>query len=214
MVNRIQLAKGALGKALATLALFTAVSLAHGQASGFNFTIGFGDALQVTGDTYHEPRSTVGLAYQQDLDHRFGVALDFFYGGNRYVNTSEHSYDLVYSAKYFTSDNDDATAFYLGTFFGFQSIRATVEEEVTNSSGYSSYVQSDHTRVQFPLGIRVGVRGGLDGYFGELFAQAGYAIGNGTIFHSPDGVTMATTPLYFTLGFSFLGVGWDHRSKR
>jgi hypothetical protein len=194
--------------------LLTATTFLRAQASGFNFTIGFGDALQVTGDTYHEPRSTVGLAYQQDLDHRFGVALDFFYGGNRYVNTSEHSYDLVYSAKYFTSDNDDATAFYLGTFFGFQSIRATVEEEVTNSSGYSSYVQSDHTRVQFPLGIRVGVRGGLDGYFGELFAQAGYAIGNGTIFHSPDGVTMATTPLYFTLGFSFLGVGWDHRSKR
>jgi hypothetical protein len=189
-------------------------TLLHAQASGFNFTIGFADPIQVSGDTYHEPRSVIGLAYQQDLDPRFGVALDFFYGTHGYSPASERTYDLIYSAKYFTSDNEDATSFYLGTFFGFQSIKATVWEEVPNSSGYSSQVQSDHTHVQFPLGIRAGVRGGLDGYFGELFAQAGYAIGNGTIYRTSDGVTVGTTPLYFTLGFSFLGIGWDHRSRR
>lgn len=213
MVKMIEPAKGVIGKALVTVVLFTAGHLVYGQASGLNFTIGFADPIQVTGDTYHEPRSVIGLAYQQDLDHRFGVALDFFYGTHGYDPVLERSYDLIYSAKYFTSDNDDATSFYLGTFFGLQSIKATVEEEIPNSSGYTSYRTSDHGKLQFPLGIRVGVRGGLDGYFGELFAQAGYAVGNGTIYHSSDGVTVATTPLYFTLGFSFLGVGWDHRSK-
>jgi len=213
MVNRAQLTRSGLVRTLATLALFTAVSLLHGQASGFNFTIGFADPIKVSGDTYHEPKSVLGLSYQQDLNHRFGIALDFFYGTHGYNPASERSYDLIYSAKYFTSDNDDATSFYLGTFFGAQSVKATVEEEVPNSSGYSSYVQSDHTRMQFPLGIRIGVRGGLDGYFGELFAQGGYAIGNGTIYRTSDGVTVGTSPLYFTLGFSFLGVGWDHRSK-
>ena len=196
------------------MALFATATVLHAQASGFNFTIGYANSLKVSDQVHNEPKSVLGLAYQQDLDHRFGVALDFFYGTNGYGTASERSYDLIYSAKYFTSDNDDATSFYFGTFFGAQSVKATVEEYVPNSSGYSAYLQTEHTHVQFPIGIRTGVRGGLDGYFGELFAQVGYAIGNGSIYRTSEGVTVGTSPLYFTLGFSFLGVGWDHRVKR
>ena len=190
------------------------VTFLHAQASGFNISFGYANCLAVSDQTYKEPNVVLGMAYQQDLDRRFGVALDFFYGGNNYGSTYGQNYDWIYSAKYFTSDNDDATAFYIGTFFGYQKVKATFEKYVPNNSGYGSYVKSAHNHVQFPLGIRAGVRGGLSGYFAELFAQVGYSIGNGLIFHTPDGATVRTTPLYFTLGCSFLGGGWNHRSSR
>ncbi len=123
------------------------------------------------------------------------------------------SYDAIYSAKYFLWDNNDQTSFYIGSFFGLQRVKATVEALSHTGPGQYSVPRSDHTRVQFPLGIRAGVKGGLDGFFGELFAQLGYAIGNGDLYTS-EGVKAATSPVYFTVGVSFLGGGWDHRSDR
>lgn len=187
--------------------LFTTGTLLYGQASGFNFSLGYGSAVVRNPMGSSIPSTVIGLAFQHDFDQRFGVALDFFLDGDEdsYIN----SFDWVYSAKYFFSDNDE-TAFYLGSFIGYQHLMGT--ESIysgMNSSAYGTYTDVKVSKVQFPIGIRAGVRGGMAGYFAELFAQAGYAIGNGKLYYS-EGQRVSSSPLYFTLGVSFLGFGWDH----
>ena len=139
----------------------------------------------------------------QNFEPRFGIAVDLFYN---YDQNQRHATDGIFSAKYFTSDND-ATAFYFGSFIGVRSVKATETEYSASYSG--GMKQVDHTQLQFPIGLRAGLRGGLDGYFGELFAQAGYAIGSGPLYEL-EGETYQGRPLYLMVGFSFLGFGWDH----
>ncbi|MBS1941478.1 MAG: hypothetical protein JST38_11460 [Bacteroidetes bacterium] len=197
-------------RGISRLGLFTLLVIvggaAHGQASGFNFTIGYGPGMVKGLSNSRQLASGLGLAYQQDFEPRFGMALDLNY---RMDNVDVHAVDGIISAKYFTSDND-ATAFYIGSFFGIQSLKATSREYA--SPGIGSAVMKDHTKLQFPIGLRAGVRGGLDGYFAELFAQAGYMIGNGQLYTS-EGEQVSTSPVFLSIGFSFLGFGWDHRSR-
>ncbi len=127
----------------------------------------------------------------------------FFYGSDdSYISSN----DWIYSAKYFFSDNDE-TAFYLGTFFGYQHLKGTTTDY--SNSYLSTYTRTKVSKAQFPIGIRTGVRGGMGGYFGELFGQVGYAVGNGSLYYS-EGKRVDSSPLYFTLGLSFLGGGWEH----
>ena len=199
---------GRLGRAVAAVALLAIANLSVGQSSGFNFTIAYAHALVKQDKITAAPSSTFGLAYQQDLDRRFGAAFDFFYGNDEY---GIKAYEGIYSAKFFTSDND-ATAFYLGTFLGVQYLKASIQEGISNPSGGTTYRTLESSKVQLPIGLRMGVRGGLDGYFAELFAQVGYAIGNGKLY-TTNGETVASSPLYFGVGFSFLGFGWDHKDR-
>ncbi len=127
------------------------------------------------------------------------MGVDLNYVGRDQGNVS--AYELIYSAKYFTADND-ATACYIGSFIGVQSISGTS----LHTSGISA--SGDFSRVQVPIGLRVGVRGGLDGYFGEIFTHVGYAIGNGELVSTSSG-KVNSAPLFFGVGFSFLGFGWE-----
>ncbi len=78
MVNTVQLAKCSLCRTLAIMVLFTAVPLVHGQASGINITLGGGSHLISKTTSEGQTTGVFGLAYQQDLGRRFGVALDLF----------------------------------------------------------------------------------------------------------------------------------------
>jgi hypothetical protein len=71
-----------------------------------------------------------------------------------------------------------------------------------------SHTTADVSHVQFPVGLRAGVRGGLQGYFAEVFTHVGYAIGSGELV-SAGSSSLNSRSLYFGLGFSFLGFGWE-----
>lgn len=190
------------------LLLFATATSTHAQASGFNFTVAYGHGL-----IQHEETgfisTAVGLGYQQDLSPRFGLGLDAVLGFDRVKGI--RSYEGIYSTKYFFSDNE-GTALYMGTFIGVQLLKAEVTEYVQGTTGYATSRNVEASKLQVPVGIRTGLRGGLAGYFAELFVQAGYAIGNGK-FYTVDDRTVKTTPLYFSMGFSFLGFGWDHKDR-
>jgi hypothetical protein len=169
------------------------------QASGFNLTLQYAHAI-VDGDKGLVPSATLGIGFQHDLQQRLGMGVDLNYAGRDGGDVS--AFEFIYSAKYFLSDND-ATACYIGSFIGVQSFSGT---DAYSAGGSSA--SSDISRLQFPVGLRAGVRGGLDGYFGELFTHVGYAIGNGELVSTSSG-KLNSEALYFGLGFSFLGFGWE-----
>lgn len=190
------------------LCLLTTATFTHAQASGFNVTVAYGHGL-----IQHEEvgfiSTAVGLGYQQDLTPRFGLGLDAVLGFER--TKGIRSYEGIYSAKYFFSDND-GTALYMGTFIGLQSIKAEQTGSFNGVNGYSPARNVAASKLQVPIGVRAGLRGGLDGYFGEVFVQAGYALGSGELY-TDHGETVQTTPLYFSIGGSFIGFGWDHKDR-
>lgn len=164
------------------------------QASGINLTLQYAHAI-VAGDKGIVPSATFGLGFQRDFQRRLGMGVDLNYAARD--ASSVRAIEVIYSAKYFTADND-GTACYIGSFIGVQSFSGT--------GGSSS--SGDIAHLQFPIGLRAGVRGGLEGYFGEVFTHVGYAIGNGTLSATPSG-PLKSEALYFGLGFSFLGFGWE-----
>ena len=196
---------GFLHRSLLMMVLFSWTAAAWSQASGFNLSGILAHSL-VKGEKFINGNATaIGLAYHHDLGPRFGLALSYNFAFDETAKANE----FIYSARYFFSDNDES-AVYAGTFIGVQSMKSQVTEYFPSSTGgYSSSRNFEATKLQVPIGVQLGVRGGLDGYFGELFVQTGYAIGNG-ILYSINTETATTTPLYFGIGFSFIGFGWDH----
>lgn len=174
-------------------------TLLHGQATGLNLTLDYGHKL-VRKDEGFIPTATFGLGVQHDLDRRIGMGVDLFYSaGEQYAI---NAFEFIYSAKYFTSSNE-YTSFYVGSLLGVQVLSGSEYGMVGSTNG-----TVDVSHVQVPIGLRAGLRGGLDGYFGELFVQGGYSIGNGELYRTTtEGVNSA--PLYFMLGSSFLGFGWE-----
>lgn len=182
--------------------IFTTCVLA--QATGFNFTIQYAHPL-VDGDKGMVPSGTFGMGVQHDFTDRLGVGLDVNYSSRE--DAEVHAWEVIYSTKYFTSDND-GTALYIGSLIGLQSYGGTGEEYIGSSNGYTDYRTVEVSNIQIPVGLRTGVRGGLDGYFAEIFVQAAYNIGNGVLYNGPEG-PVKSSPMYFGVGFSFLGFGWD-----
>jgi hypothetical protein len=193
MVIRIPL----VGPLLAMLLLAAFSPACFAQATGINFTLQYAHAI-VEGDRGIVPSATIGLGFHRDFQRRIGMGVEVNYAKRE--GSDLKAFEAIYSARYFTGDND-GTSFYLGSFLGVQRISGQGERTST------AEVQNV-SRVQFPVGLRIGLRGGLDGYFGELFTHVGYALGNGTLLTTSSG-TMDSAPLYLGLGISFLGFGWE-----
>lgn len=183
-----------LSRSLLAVVLFSWTAAAWSQASGFNLNIFYGHGLLKGEKTIDWGGAGGSLGYHHDLSNRFGLALNIGIAGD---DLGASSVEGIYSAKYFFSDNDE-TAVYLGSFIGVQSIKAKERYPTVNAS-----------KVQVPIGLQLGLRGGLDGFFGELFLQAGYNLGNGDLYSTGDGM-VRTAPVYFSLGLGILGFGWDH----
>lgn len=194
MVKRARLVQ----RAVAVFLFASAGYHCFSQASGINLTLQYAHAI-VDGDKGIVPSATFGLAFQRDFQKRLGMGVDVNYAGRDAGDVS--AFELIYSAKFFTADND-GTACYVGSFIGVQRISGS---GVSTGAASSS---ADFSRVQVPIGLRAGVRGGLQGYFGEIFTHVGYAIGNGELLSTPSG-KLNSEPLYFGVGFSFLGFGWE-----
>ncbi len=167
--------------------------IAAAQASGIKLVL----------DGYHPyildapagDQGALGLGFDRDIDGHLGWGLDLKYG---WSGRDEGSlFEVIYHASYFTPDNG-TTAFYVGSFLGLQHMGGTVY----SSSNWNVDEETAYSRTQFPVGLRLGVRGALDGNFAELFGQLGYAVGNGTL--AGD---MRTNPLSISLGFCY-GTGW------
>lgn len=131
----------------------------------------------------------VGLGYDQDLNEFVSFGVDLRYG----VDT--RSWVANYHSAFHLSDNE-AGSFYLGPTVGLRQVR------------------SDDPRMLFPLGFRIGVRGGLERFYADIHAGFHYNVGAGepvTFSRGSDEFDLQTGT--FCVGLEF-GWGWDARSRR
>lgn len=165
------------------------------QATGLNFGMD-GRTGSGSDDSGRQFNLAYFLSVQHDFSERVGMGIT-----GAYLSEGLPGFEVIYDAKYFTSNNE-RTSFFLGSFLGFQRLSTDVYNSATR-------LTEDVGRTQLPIGLQIGLRGGLPGFFGELHVKAGYNIGNGEF---GDGLPNApsTTPLYLSLGLSYLGFGWEH----
>lgn len=123
------------------------------------------------------------------------------------------SWAMTYRAVYHL--NNDGTGFYMGSFLGVRQARQQLELEYVlsdySSDGERYFAQrAEATRTVFPIGIRLGVSGEMDGWYGDLYAQIGYQIGGGDMDFAHPYLAEAAHPLTgftYTLGYAW-GIGW------
>jgi hypothetical protein len=131
--------------------------------------------------------SHYGLGYDHDLNKQLSLGVNLRYA----LNTE--SLILNYRSAFHFSDNDRAS-FYLGPTVGMRFFR---------ESGYG---------VQVPLGFRMGVRGGLEYFYADLYVGAQYSLGASGAVLSDDGFNSLDLRKGSFGGGLDLGFGWG--SKR
>ncbi len=173
----------------------------------------------------------IGLGFDFDLSDRTSCGVDLMidtnwdpYGKSRETATSGSTYGtdyyyeklkvygIQYRSQYHFSDND-GTSVYLGSFFGLRYVRQTVTGDIITGSSQYSYSTTEFidkgSGVIFPVGLRLGVRGGLDAGFADLYVGVGYALGSGDALTKAPYLTEESelSPLNLQIG---LAIGFGH----
>lgn len=132
---------------------------------------------------------TYGVGYDRDLNDRLSLGIQGKFG--------EDLWQADYRTAFHFSDND-RTSYYFGPQVGVRSYRYGGD-------------------TQMPVGVRTGVRGGLKGFYADLFMNGAYVIGagvdtyHGTLYNGiPYSFSSGMPPWSFGIGLH-LGVGWDRR---
>lgn len=170
-----------------------------------------------------------GLGLDRDLNDRLSlgldVLLDFSNSENSYQEFQVHlgndiaTYDLftkvtavTYRAVYAFSDNDE-THLYLGSSIGYRRLNQTVSLGYLNGPGNypGPFPQTAQGSVSvIPVGLRLGLAGGLDGGYSDLYLSTMYGIGsNKSAFSQPyfNGDALKPSSFIFSIGFAY-GIGW------
>lgn len=119
---------------------------------------------------------------------------------------------VQYRSQYHFMDND-GTSLYLGPTIGLRAVRQMIQySEETNSSTWgTSYVQREKkgTGMLFPLGLRIGVRGALDGGYADLYVAVGTNLGSNKPICDLPFLVEESMPnkTFFQAGFAY-GLGW------
>lgn len=127
-----------------------------------------------------------GLGYDHDLSERISFVVSAMY----YEGTGD--LELAYRSNYHFSSND-AGSFYLGP------------NAAVRMNGVAG--------VGVPNGLHMGVRGGLRGFYVDLFAGVRYRIGDKEVKPGEYFPERSVPDLLFTGGLHF-GPGWDRRVRR
>jgi hypothetical protein len=121
-----------------------------------------------------------GLGYDQDLDERLSL--------NFSARISDDTWAMNYRTAYHFSDVE-STSFYFGPTVGVRSISSTRDNLLL-----------------VPVGLRMGVRGGLAKFYMDAYAGIGYNIGSGKPL--TEGARNYAIQAPFCFGVDF-GWGWE-----
>ncbi len=166
------------------------------------------------------------LGWDFDLNERLSGGLDFstdMRWSKQYsmpvqalgtANYAERvrSIGVQYRSQYHFMDND-GTSLYLGPTIGLRAVRQMIEysEEVFNIGWGTSYIQRERkdNGLLFPLGLRVGVRGTLDGGYADLYVAVGTNLGSNEPICDLPFLVDESMPnkTFFQAGFCY-GIGW------
>lgn len=174
-----------------------------------------------------------GLGFDHDFNDRISIGLDAVLDVGRATESDGQSIEVRYAgliAEYYTndrfiaftyrtaysfSDNSEASL-YVGSYFGVRAFTQKVDLlYVTDPNGFTNGngpfpQKAEGKKILLPIGLRLGVRGSLEGGFADLYTQLGYTIGGGeSVFAQPyfkgDGFDLSN--MSFTLGLAY-GFGW------
>lgn len=179
--------------------------------------------LRVGIDLYH-PILKSGLndmplfafGVDHDLNDRLSIALEYRLGSNKneYISTGSLAHPVAlqdvrisgwtYRAAYCLRSNDDQSSVYFGPTVGIVRLSSSISYQGVRHKGGSTV---------FPLGLRAGIRGGLRGFYMDLFCSAQYLAGGGSSLYdlpfSGDHSYITTRSMQFTAGFA-MGGGWGY----
>lgn len=201
----------ALGQGNAVRMIFPEFSGVHAEQSAFR-------------------RWNFGLGYDHEFEHGVAMGIDAVFGGFdlSYEGLTDISYldhvgtfdvrrggwSVIYRTSAFTGGGDGG--FYVGSFVGVRRARQTYElsyafSPTTYVSGNGPFEERTVVdQTVFPIGLRCGVRGPIEGFLSDLYVQLGYQIGSGAP-STPRNYLRSdlrdTNGLVLTLGFAY-GVGW------
>lgn len=128
-----------------------------------------------------------GLGYDQDINDRLSLCVQ--------VRTSPGSSSWVvnYHSNYHFSDNE-SSSFYLGPNIGVRAIGGT------------------NSTTLIPVGMRMGVRGGLEGFYADLYLGGLYNIGAGSSIELESVGNRDLRSMSFCAGLD-LGFGWGKKKS-
>lgn len=170
------------------LALFTALALmvtgvAHAQ--GGIRAIFFNNEPVSTG--FNADFLHYGLGYDGDLNDRLAMGVQMRY------SPGASSWVVNYHSHYHFSDNE-STSFYMGPNIGIRSIGGS------------------ESAILVPVGMRMGVRGGLEGFYADLYLGGHYNVGGGGPAVLEDVGATDLRTLSFCAGVD-LGIGWGKKKS-
>lgn len=178
--------------------------------SDFYWGIGYeqnvGDRISVSA----EINSSLGKIYSESYVSIPEPYVDLT-TGQTYTTTKSYnlyvSYvELKYISKYFFKENDDRSG-YIASTLGFKKVNYGYSDE----EGGEGDLSLKESKLIIPLGLRLGWRGSIDGWFGDGFIGAGLNIGASSEVKDPIikafNKNSSISTIYFTAGYSF-GIGW------
>lgn len=122
-------------------------------------------------------------------------------------------FGVVYRSQYHFADNDGGGTFYLGPTLGVRSVKQSLRYSEEIPGIWYNTIQERETKeskLLFPLGMRIGVRGPLDGGYYDIYLAMGTNLGAGDVpINDVAILTGESLPnkLFFQTGFAY-GVGW------
>ncbi len=174
----------------------------------------------------------IGMGYDHDFNDRISMGFDATISLQRSADVGREIYVdyLGYSASFYSNTRslgvqyrtgyafagNEGTSVYLGTFIGMRYVRQELTLVNVNYNNNFSYDNGPFQytelgkRTMFPIGLRAGVRGSLEGGYVDLYAQLGHVIGGGgNVFDRTYfiGEEFELSNMAFTIGFAY-GVGW------
>ncbi len=130
----------------------------------------------------------IGIGYDQDLNERLSFGLQ---GRTTFDG---HSWVINYHSAYHMADNTGGSA-YFGPTVG---VRHLKDEGSVNV---------------FPIGLRIGVRGGLERFYADLHGGVQYNIGAASATVGDGRTTSGLAAATYCIGVD-LGWGWDKPGRR
>lgn len=165
----------------------------------------------------------MGLGWDFDLNDRLSGGLDlttdmnwtgddYYYGYSAEYGERLKVFGVMYRSQFHFMDND-GTSVYLGPTIGLRALKQKIEydEEITPGAWYTSYqrVRVEENGMVFPLGLRLGVRGTLEGGYADLFIGVGTYLGSNEPFSKLPILDEESLPkqTFFQVGMNY-GIGW------
>lgn len=142
--------------------------------------------FEIPGKKGYTAIASIGLGVDHDLTDRSSMALDWKIGTDEVA-----SWTLLYRSAYHFADNE-GPSFYMGPMLGVRS--SSVPEP----------------SVDVPLGFRFGVRGGLEGFYADLYASYITFLGSTGNASFNDERYLGPSRSALVVGLS-IGVGWKRR---